>query len=227
MNIAAISEADIIEIAWGLEASKVPFLWVIRSGLTCCQLTCWRRSWKDTLPTNMDMIVEDRGCIVSWVSQKRVLAHPAVGGFWRHCDWNSTLDPFFGDQFADARLHIPQWSHGLVLLPRRRLSNIPIVFLMLGANTLLATICNLVILQLLITNSYFRLISSINGRNFLAIFSRDLARLLCLMTILSSQSTTLLIQLRPFCLRTPKITIFFFTIYDKQAHTSQRIRHFK
>ncbi|GAB2263273.1 hypothetical protein Droror1_Dr00004270 [Drosera rotundifolia] len=120
-SIAAISEADIIEIAWGLEASKVPFLWVIRSGLIH-----GGRSWNDLLPTNMDMIVEDRGCIVSWASQKRVLAHPAVGGFWSHCGWNSTLEsvcegvpmictPFFGDQFADAKYVTSVWKVGLEL----------------------------------------------------------------------------------------------------------------
>ncbi|GAB2230838.1 hypothetical protein Droror1_Dr00015132 [Drosera rotundifolia] len=81
LHIAAISEADIIEIAWGLEASKVPFL----------------------------------GCIVSWVSQKRVLAHPTIGGFWSHCGWNSTLNPFFGDHFADARYVTSVWKVGLEL----------------------------------------------------------------------------------------------------------------
>ncbi|KAL9271289.1 UDP-glycosyltransferase 76E2-like protein [Drosera capensis] len=120
-SIGAISEADIIEIAWGLEASKLPLLWVIRSGLIH-----GGRSWKDLLPTNMDMIVEDRACIVSWASQKHVLAHPAVGGFWSHCGWNSTLEsvcegvpmictPFFGDQFADAKYVTSVWKVGLEL----------------------------------------------------------------------------------------------------------------
>ncbi|KAK3001194.1 hypothetical protein RJ639_021816 [Escallonia herrerae] len=56
----------------------------------------------------------ERCCIVKWAPQKEVLAHGAVGGFWSHCGWNSTLEtisegvpticrPFFLDQIVNAR----------------------------------------------------------------------------------------------------------------------------
>ncbi|GAB4859716.1 hypothetical protein Ancab_011196, partial [Ancistrocladus abbreviatus] len=68
-------------------------------------------------------MVAERGCIVSGAPQKRVLAHEAIGGFWSHCGWNSTLDsvcdgvlllcrPFFGDQFVNAKDVTGSWKVG-------------------------------------------------------------------------------------------------------------------
>jgi UDP:flavonoid glycosyltransferase YjiC (YdhE family) len=67
---------------------------------------------------------EGRGCIVKWAPQKEVLAHGAVGGFWSHCGWNSTLEsvcegvpmlcrPFFGDQLLSSRYVCRVWKIGL------------------------------------------------------------------------------------------------------------------
>ncbi|OIT06780.1 udp-glycosyltransferase 76c1 [Nicotiana attenuata] len=44
------------------------------------------------LPDGYLEAVGDRGRIVKWAPQKEVLAHRAVGGFWSHCGWNSTLE---------------------------------------------------------------------------------------------------------------------------------------
>uniref|UniRef100_A0A1J3E0W0 UDP-glycosyltransferase 76E1 n=1 Tax=Noccaea caerulescens TaxID=107243 RepID=A0A1J3E0W0_NOCCA len=55
-----------------------------------------------------------------------VLRHPAVGGFWSHCGWNSTLEsigegvpmicrPFTGDQRVNARYLETVWRIGVQL----------------------------------------------------------------------------------------------------------------
>ncbi|GAB2274425.1 hypothetical protein Dimus_009195 [Dionaea muscipula] len=120
-SIASISAAEFVEIAWGLEASKQPFLWVIRSGLIH-----GGDDWRKLLPRNNLELIDERSCFVSWAPQKQVLAHPAVGGFWSHCGWNSTLEsicegvpvicrPFFGDQFANTMYITGVWKVGLEL----------------------------------------------------------------------------------------------------------------
>ncbi|KAM1053962.1 hypothetical protein FF1_001414 [Malus domestica] len=62
-----------------------------------------------------------------WVApQKEVLTHPAVGAFWTHCGWNSSLEsicegvpmictPCFSDQMVDARFVSDVWKVGLQL----------------------------------------------------------------------------------------------------------------
>lgn len=63
---------------------------------------------------------------MKWAPQKEVLAHKAVGGFWSHCGWNSTLEsicqgvpvicwPCFGDQKVNARYLSTVWGIGLEL----------------------------------------------------------------------------------------------------------------
>ncbi|KAL3720000.1 hypothetical protein ACJRO7_004913 [Eucalyptus globulus] len=58
--------------------------------------------------------------------RKKVLAHEAVGGFWSHCGWHSTLEsicegvlmicqPCFGDQKVNARYLTHEWRVGLEL----------------------------------------------------------------------------------------------------------------
>ncbi|XP_074287280.1 UDP-glycosyltransferase 76B1-like [Silene latifolia] len=114
-SMAAISSTDFLEIAWALANSKQPFLWVVRPGLSQCPL-----------PEGYLEIVKDRGHIVKWAPQVEVLAHPAVGGFWTHCGWNSTIEsisegvpmlclPFFVDQAMNARHVSETWKTGLVL----------------------------------------------------------------------------------------------------------------
>ncbi|GAB4851567.1 hypothetical protein Ancab_030969 [Ancistrocladus abbreviatus] len=119
-SLAAISEDQFLEVAWGLANSKQPFLWVIRPGLV-------RGSeGSHPLPDELLETICDRSYIVKWAPQEEVLAHPAVGGFWTHNGWNSTLEsicegvpmiclPSFADQMVNARHVSDVWKVGIHL----------------------------------------------------------------------------------------------------------------
>ncbi|XVF05421.1 hypothetical protein REPUB_Repub05bG0170600 [Reevesia pubescens] len=119
-SLASMDEQELTETAWGLANSRQPFLWVIRPGLV-------RGSdWIESLPKGFQESVGERGCIVKWAPQKEVLAHSAVGGFWSHCGWNSTIEsicegvpmlckPFFGDQVLNSSYICNVWKTGLEL----------------------------------------------------------------------------------------------------------------
>ncbi|KAL5580893.1 hypothetical protein UlMin_013335 [Ulmus minor] len=119
-SLASLGEKEVAEIAWGLANSNQPFLWVIRPG------SIRGSDWIELLPRGFQNAVGDRGCVVKWVPQREVLAHEAVGGFWSHCGWNSTLEsiaegvpiicyPCFGDQLVNARYISYVWRVGLEL----------------------------------------------------------------------------------------------------------------
>ncbi|VVA12566.1 PREDICTED: UDP-glycosyltransferase [Prunus dulcis] len=114
-SIAAVKEAQFLEIAWGLANSNHPFLWVVRPGLV---------HGSEPLPDGFLESLNGRGHIVKWAPQKQVLAHPAVGAFWTHNGWNSTLEsvcegvpmicmPCFSDQMANARYVSHVWKVGV------------------------------------------------------------------------------------------------------------------
>ncbi|CAJ1933204.1 unnamed protein product [Sphenostylis stenocarpa] len=118
-SIASWEEKELTEVAWGLANSKQKFLWVIRPG-TIGDVS----EWLQLLPEDVRVAIAERGCIVKWAPQGEVLAHQAVGGFWSHCGWNSTLEslcegvpimcqPHFGDQGVNARLLSHVWKIGL------------------------------------------------------------------------------------------------------------------
>ncbi|XP_030447254.1 UDP-glycosyltransferase 76E2-like [Syzygium oleosum] len=119
-SVAHMSQDQLSEMAWGLANSKEPFLWVIRPG------SIPGLEWIESMDEEFKECVKDRGCIVKWAPQKKVLAHEAVGGFWSHCGWNSTLEsicegvpmicqPCFGDQKVNARYLTHEWRVGLEL----------------------------------------------------------------------------------------------------------------
>ncbi|XP_021814937.1 UDP-glycosyltransferase 76B1-like [Prunus avium] len=124
-SIAAISEAQFLEMAWGLANSNQPFLWVIRPGLV------HGSEWLEPLPSGFLEALNGRAHIVKWAPQKEVLAHPAVGVFWTHNGWNSTLEsicegvpmicmPCLSDQMANARCVSDVWKVGLQLEHRMK-----------------------------------------------------------------------------------------------------------
>ncbi|KAL5580890.1 hypothetical protein UlMin_013332 [Ulmus minor] len=119
-SLASLDEKEVAEIAWGLANSNQPFLWVIRPG------SIRGSDWIELLPQGFQEAVGERGCIVKWAPQMEVLAHEAVGGFWSHCGWNSTLEsiaegvpmickPCFTDQWVNARYLSHVWKVGIEL----------------------------------------------------------------------------------------------------------------
>ncbi|KAL3500294.1 hypothetical protein ACH5RR_039387 [Cinchona calisaya] len=69
-SIAIIGKKKLTETAWGLANSGIPFLWVIRPD-----------SVNGSPSEIVKALVGERGLIVRWAPQKKVLAHKAVGGF--------------------------------------------------------------------------------------------------------------------------------------------------
>lgn len=117
-SLALMEIDEVMEMASGLTPSNQYFLWVIRPG------SIRGSEWIESLSEEFSKMVSDRGYIVKWAPQKEVLAHPAVGGFWSHCGWNSTLEsigegvpmicrPFSSDQKVNARYLECVWRIGI------------------------------------------------------------------------------------------------------------------
>nr|KYP72915.1 Cytokinin-O-glucosyltransferase 2 [Cajanus cajan] len=77
-SFLSVSSAQIDEIAAGLRESAVRFLWIARDK-----------------SSRLKEICGDRGIVLPWCDQMRVLQHPAIGGFWSHCGWNSIREGVF------------------------------------------------------------------------------------------------------------------------------------
>ncbi|KAL6507875.1 hypothetical protein OROGR_024070 [Orobanche gracilis] len=104
--------AQLIQLGLGLEESKHPFIWVIKTGVAGSQeLENWLAHEK------FEERIRGRGglLIKGWAPQVLVLSHPAVGGFLTHCGWNSTIEgvcsgvpmitwPMFAEQFLNEKL---------------------------------------------------------------------------------------------------------------------------
>jgi len=115
-SITVISDEELVEFAWGLEASKQPFMWALRPDLI--------HGRSAVLPPEFLEKVKDRSFIVSWAPQMKVLSHPSVGGFLTHSGWNSTLEsicagvpmiswPFFAEQQTNRRFVSEVWKIGM------------------------------------------------------------------------------------------------------------------
>lgn len=119
-SIAQMGEAEFTDMAWGLAYSKQRFLWVVRPGsVSGCE-------WLESLPKEFMEEVGERGCVVKWAPQQEVLAHKAIGGFWTHNGWNSTLEsicegvpmicsPCSYDQPINARYVTDVWKIGVMM----------------------------------------------------------------------------------------------------------------
>ncbi|KAI3682473.1 hypothetical protein L1987_82475 [Smallanthus sonchifolius] len=124
-SLAYMNENVATEMALGLANSNQPFLWVVRPG------SVQGFEWVEFLEEGLAVEMKERGLIVKWAPQKEVLAHNAVGGFWSHCGWNSTLEsvcegvpmlcqPFGVDQLLNARYLSYVWKMGVEIVVERK-----------------------------------------------------------------------------------------------------------
>ncbi|XP_055812105.1 UDP-glycosyltransferase 86A1-like [Solanum dulcamara] len=118
-SVALVNKEDIIELAHGLMLSEVNFIWVLR-------YTVLGQDENDILPVGYEEKVKDRGLIVPWCNQMRVISHSAIGGFLSHCGWNSVVEsiwcgvplicsPLVTDQLANRKLVVYNWKVGINL----------------------------------------------------------------------------------------------------------------
>ncbi|XVF50008.1 hypothetical protein PTKIN_Ptkin04bG0061000 [Pterospermum kingtungense] len=118
-SLAILRPQQLDELALGLELSGHPFLWVVRSNLI--------KGSSTKFPEGFEKRVADRGKIVEWAPQEKVLAHPSVSCFLSHCGWNSTMEglsmgvpflcwPYFADQFQNRNYICDVWNIGLSLI---------------------------------------------------------------------------------------------------------------
>jgi UDP:flavonoid glycosyltransferase YjiC (YdhE family) len=115
-SITVMTNAQLVEFAWGLANSGRQFLWIIRRDLV--------KGDAAVLPSEFLAETADRGLMASWCPQQQVLDHPSVGAFLTHSGWNSTLEsmcsgvpviswPFFADQQTNCRYQCNEWGVGM------------------------------------------------------------------------------------------------------------------
>nr|QAV53752.1 UGT74like1 [Fagopyrum tataricum] len=118
-SLAALSDAQMQELALALLHCGTPFLWVVRP------------SEKAKLPQDFTQQLESGtagGMIVTWCPQLAVLSHRAIACFFSHCGWNSTLEavssgvpivamPQWADQPTNAMYVEQVWRIGIRVKP--------------------------------------------------------------------------------------------------------------
>ncbi|WCJ19747.1 7-deoxyloganetic acid glucosyltransferase [Euphorbia peplus] len=119
-SIASMTKDQFMELWNGLANSNHRFLWAIRPE----SLVEEDGNALETIPVELAMGPKERGYVVSWTPQEEVLAHKAIGGFWTHSGWNSTLEsitagvpmicwPYYADQQINSRFVSDVWKLGL------------------------------------------------------------------------------------------------------------------
>ncbi|XP_066400327.1 scopoletin glucosyltransferase-like [Miscanthus floridulus] len=121
-TLANFSEAELREVARGLQLSGKNFLWVMKSG--GADTTADASEW---MPEGFAELIDvgARGLLFrGWAPQRLILEHSAVGGFVTHCGWNSVLEavsagvtlvtwPRYADQFYNEKLVVEVLKMGV------------------------------------------------------------------------------------------------------------------
>ncbi|CAI8613325.1 unnamed protein product [Vicia faba] len=110
-SLASLNEEQFEEVAYGLKYYESYFLWVVRP------------SEETNLPKDFEKKTQ-KGLVVTWCSQLKVLAHESIGCLVTHCGWNSILEaislgvpivamPQWSDQATNAKFIVDVWKIGI------------------------------------------------------------------------------------------------------------------
>ncbi|ONI17873.1 hypothetical protein PRUPE_3G184400 [Prunus persica] len=90
----SFDEAQLREIAIGLEQSKQRFVWSVRKDPPKGKFVVLEEhtSHEEFLPQGFLERTSGVGILCGWAPQVEILAHRAVGGFVSHCGWNSIME---------------------------------------------------------------------------------------------------------------------------------------
>lgn len=119
-TIAFLKQEQIDEIAYALLNPGLSFLWVLKPPDKAFGLK------PHVLPNGFLEKVGDKGKIVQWSPQEKVLAHSSIACFLTHCGWNSSVEaltsgvpvltfPQWGDQVTNAKFLVDVFRVGVRL----------------------------------------------------------------------------------------------------------------
>jgi UDP-glucose:(indol-3-yl)acetate beta-D-glucosyltransferase len=98
-SLIFLSEKQMQSIAEALKRSKSYFLWVMKSKEgEAATVTLSEKFLEET---------KEKGMVVSWCPQTKVLVHPAIACFLTHCGWNSMLEAITA---GVPMIAYPQWT---------------------------------------------------------------------------------------------------------------------
>nr|AFJ52957.1 UDP-glycosyltransferase 1 [Linum usitatissimum]AGD95008.1 UDP-glucosyltransferase [Linum usitatissimum] len=111
---ASLTHTQMEELALGLKQTAHYFLWVVRE-------TEQAKLPKQFLKSSGN---DNKGLVVKWSPQLKILANKAIGCFLTHCGWNSTIEalslgvpmvamPIWSDQPANASFVEKVWKVGV------------------------------------------------------------------------------------------------------------------
>ncbi|KAG5541763.1 hypothetical protein RHGRI_021556 [Rhododendron griersonianum] len=122
-SMARMTAQELLEFGWGLANSKQNFMWVIRPDLVLGESAAF--------PPEFEAEIKERGLLLTWTAQEKILRHPSVGGFLTHCGWNSLLEsiiggvpmicwPVGGEQATNCWFACKHWGLGLKITEVKR-----------------------------------------------------------------------------------------------------------
>ncbi|KAL8248215.1 hypothetical protein R6Q59_005083 [Mikania micrantha] len=107
LSVSLAEMVEMAEMAYDLTQSGVNFLWVARGEISHVRDICG-----------------DKGLVLEWCDQLRVLLHSSIGGFLTHCGWNSVKEGLFSgvpmltfpitiDQPLNSKMIVKDWKIGV------------------------------------------------------------------------------------------------------------------